>query len=155
MVATRSDGVSDAGMAGAGAQLRRVPGEPGIWVFIPLDKLIFAEMFGIYAWYRREHGGLFAESQHAVNPWFGLTYTLLLLTSSWLVVMAVSGARQRRIELSSRLVLWGFAFGAAFVGLKFIEYGAKFSAGITPVTNDFFMFYFVMRFVHLLHASVG
>jgi nitric oxide reductase NorE protein len=69
--------------------------------------------------------------------------------------MAVSAARQRLIELSSKLVLWGFALGAAFAAIKIVEYCAKFSAGITPLTNNFFMFYFVMTLVHLLHASVG
>ena len=34
--------------------LRRIPGEPGIWVFVILDMLIFAEMFGIYGWYRAD-----------------------------------------------------------------------------------------------------
>ena len=36
-----------------------------------------------------------------------------------------------------------------------VEYGTKVAQGITPVTNDFFMFFFVLTFVHLLHASVG
>ena len=138
-----------------GATERRVPGEPGIWVFVLLDMSIFAEMFGIFAWYRADRHDLFLASQGAVNPLYGLIYTLLLLSSSWCVVMAVSAARKRMFALSSKLVLWGFAMGAAFAAIKIVEYSGKLSAGITPQTSRFFMFYFVMTFVHLLHALVG
>jgi nitric oxide reductase NorE protein len=136
-------------------RIRRVPGESGIWIFILLDMMIFAEMFGIFAWYRAQNRDIFQSSQLAVNPVFGLVYTLLLLTSSWCIVMAVSAVRRRLFETASRFVQWGFALGAAFVAIKFIEYGQKLHAGITPVTNEFFMFYFVMTIVHLLHVSVG
>jgi nitric oxide reductase NorE protein len=146
-------GVSRSGNTGAVG--RRMPGESGIWVFILLDMLIFAEMFGIYGWYRAEHPELFRTSQEALNPLYGLAYTLLLLSSSWCVVMAVSAARRGLVALSSRLVLWGLALGAAFAAIKIVEYSGKLSSGITPLTNDFFMFYFVLTFVHLLHASVG
>ena len=138
-----------------GTAMRRVPGEPGIWIFVLLDMTIFAEMFGIFAWYRVENSELFRASQGAVNPLYGLIYTLLLLSSSWCVVMAVSAARKGSTALSSEFVLWGLGFGAAFAVIKFFEYAGKFSAGITPLTNEFFMFYFVMTVVHLLHASVG
>jgi nitric oxide reductase NorE protein len=136
-------------------RVRRIPGESGIWTFILLDMMIFAEMFGIFAWYRAENPDIFESSQGAVNPVYGLAYTLLLLTSSWCVVMAVSAVRKRLFGTASRFVVWGFALGAAFVAIKFVEYGQKLHTGITPVTNQFFMFYFVMTFVHLLHVSVG
>jgi nitric oxide reductase NorE protein len=134
---------------------RRLPGESGIWIFILLDMLIFAEMFCIFVWYRAENPGLFEASQQAVKPAYGLIYTLLLLTSSWCVVLAVRGARRSLFDVSSKLVLWAIGLGAAFVAIKFVEYCAKLINGITPVTNDFFMFYFVLTFVHLLHACVG
>jgi nitric oxide reductase NorE protein len=134
---------------------RNVPGEPGIWVFVLLDMLVFAEMFVIFAWYRTENREVFEASQHALNPLYGLTYTLLLVASSWCVVTAVGAARRRLVDVSSRLVLWAFVLGAAFAALKIVEYSDKAIAGITPLTNDFFMLFFVMTFVHLLHASVG
>jgi nitric oxide reductase NorE protein len=137
------------------ARIRRVPAETGIWVFVLLDILIFTEMFCIFGWYRAEHRDAFAAAQQSVNPVYGLTYTLLLLASSWCVVMAVTAARKQLFALASRLVLCGFVLGAGFVAIKFVEYGAKFYDGITPVTNDFFMFYFMLTLVHLLHASVG
>jgi nitric oxide reductase NorE protein len=134
---------------------RRTPAEAGIWVFILGDMLVFAEMFFIFALLRAENRDQFDASQQLVNPIYGLLYTLLLLASSWAVVMAVTAVRRNLRTLSERLILWGFGGGAAFVAIKFIEYGTKLSAGITPVTNEFFMLYFVLTFVHLLHAAVG
>jgi nitric oxide reductase NorE protein len=134
---------------------RRVPGEAGIWVFVLLDMLIFTEMFVIFVWSRSEHRDLFHASQEKVNPAFGLTYTLLLLASSWCVVMAVGAARRSMISVASNFARWGFLLGAGFAALKIVEYTGKFAAGITPLTNGFFMFYFVLTLVHLLHASVG
>lgn len=147
---------SDVRMTRAGGGvIRRIPGDPGIWIFIFLDMLIFMEMFCLFGWYRSQNRELFEVSQHAVKPAYGLLYTVLLLSSSWCVVMAVGAARKGLIDLASKLVLWAFAFGAAFAAIKVIEYSDKISTGITPVTNDFFMFYFVMTFAHLLHATVG
>ena len=77
------------------------------------------------------------------------------MTSSWLVVLAISAARKGELDLADKLARGGLALGVSFAVLKLIEYGTKLSQGITPLTNDFFMFFFVMTFVHLLHASVG
>ncbi|MFL6090104.1 MAG: cytochrome c oxidase subunit 3 [Aeromicrobium sp.] len=134
---------------------RKIPGESGIWIFLLGDMLVFAEMFFIFVLLRAQNRELFATSQNLVNPFFGLIYTLLLLASSWAVVMAVSTARKGSIDLSSRLLWWGFAGGAAFAAIKIVEYATKLTAGITPATNQFFMMYFVMTLVHLLHACVG
>ena len=57
------------GVKGDGVRrLRRIPGEPGIWVFAILDMLIFAEMFGIYGWYRADHYEAFHAAQSEGDP---------------------------------------------------------------------------------------
>ena len=38
---------------------------------------------------------------------------------------------------------------------KVFEWGSKVCKGITLVTNDFFMYYFVLTGVHLLHVLIG
>jgi nitric oxide reductase NorE protein len=117
--------------------------------------LIFAEMFWVYGYYRADHYEAFHAAQGMLIPAFGLAYTVILLTSSWFVVLAISAARQAQLELADKLVKVGLALGASFAVIKLIEYGTKFAQGLTPLTNDFFMFFFLMTFVHLLHASVG
>jgi nitric oxide reductase NorE protein len=58
-------------------------------------------------------------------------------------------------HLARRLTLAGFGVGCLFVAIKAVEYYEKFSAGITPATNDFFMYYFVLTGLHLAHVVVG
>ena len=47
------------------------------------------------------------------------------------------------------------AYLPLFAVTKFFEYGRKFSAGISPTTNDFFSFYFALTGFHLVHYALG
>ena len=99
---------------------------------------------------------LFAESQNALNRNFGAINTLVLLTSSLLVVFAGRALRSEKWRhLAQRLTLAGVSVGACFVVIKVNEYHEKISAGITPSTNEFFMYYFVLTGLHLAHVIVG
>ena len=42
-----------------------------------------------------------------------------------------------------------------FMVSKSIEYFEKFAAGIRPATNDFYMWYFTLTGIHLLHVVFG
>ncbi|MGV0793604.1 cytochrome c oxidase subunit 3 [Mycolicibacterium sp. XJ1819] len=137
------------------ASVRHIPGEPGIWVFIFLELLIFAWMFGIFVWHRAENRELFEASRQAVDPVYGLAYTILLLASSWCVVTAVAAAKKRLVDAASKLIWLAFAFGAAFILIKVVDYAIKMSGGITPFTNDFFMLFYVITFIHFLHVLAG
>jgi nitric oxide reductase NorE protein len=138
-----------------GRQPKHVPAESGIWLFVFLDVLIFGWMFGVYAYQRAQHPVAFHSAAEAITPFFGLAYTLLLLTSSWFVVSAIAALKRREYAMAERLINWGFGFGAAFAVLKLVEYSVKFTHGHLPISNDFLMFYFVLTFIHLLHASAG
>lgn len=135
--------------------IRRVPGEAGIWLFVLLDSLIFVEMFAIFTFYRADHRVAFHQAQEAITPAVGLAYTVLLLSSSWCIVMAVSATRRGELPFAERFATWAILLGAAFAVLKVVEYIEKFASGYSPRTNDFLMFFFVMTFVHLLHACAG
>jgi nitric oxide reductase NorE protein len=45
--------------------------------------------------------------------------------------------------------------GACFVVVKVLEYHEKVAAGITPATNEFFTYYFVLTGLHLAHVLAG
>jgi len=137
------------------APKRHVPGEDGIWVFIGGDLLVFSLFFGLFLRYRAQDVALFEQSHALLSRGFGLVNTIILLTSSLFVAMAVIGARQGFYERSSRLLLGGIASGVAFVISKALEYSAKFEAGITIKTDNFFMFYFMLTGIHLLHVVVA
>jgi len=133
----------------------RLPGEVGIWVFVLFDLVFFALLFLSYVIERAGNPVLFAESQRRLDVGLGLINTLILLTSSWLVALAVHIARVGASKLCARC-LWAAALcGSAFISIKLVEYGTKFHAGISMLTNDFFMFYFAMTFIHFVHVIVG
>jgi nitric oxide reductase NorE protein len=138
-------------MAGA----RRIPGEPGIWVIIFGDLLVFSLFFGTFAYYRMGEPLVFQQAQAALNQGFGLLNTLLLLTSSWAVAKAIGLARDGQGRRARALVTIAMALGAGFAVVKVFEYREKLLAGIGPSTNDFFMLYFTYTGVHLLHVLAG
>jgi nitric oxide reductase NorE protein len=135
---------------------RHVPGEPGIWVLLFGDMAVFTILFAVYLHQRGQKPDLFAESQAELNRTFGAINTLVLLTSSILVVLATLALRSDNLRhLAHRLTLAGVCVGACFVVIKAFEYHEKIAAGITPSTNEFFMYYFVLTGLHLAHVMVG
>jgi nitric oxide reductase NorE protein len=135
---------------------RHVPGEAGIWVLLFGDMVVFAALCATYLNARGSQRDLFARSQDALNRNLGAANTLILLTSSLLVVLATIAIRTEQWRhLTSRLTAAGFAVGCCFVAIKVFEYHEKIVAGLTPATNEFFMYYFVLTGFHLLHVIIG
>ena len=133
-----------------------VPGEPGMWVLLFGDMTVFAVLFIVYLHARGHNRELFAQSQSALNKNFGAINTLVLLSSSLLIVMAGRAIRSARwVHLAQRLTLAGATVGACFVVVKVLEYREKVAAGITPATNEFFTYYFVLTGLHLAHVLAG
>lgn len=149
--ATTSRSVSDSTLPPE----RRIPGEEGIWVLIFGDMTVFALLFGAYLYYRGSEADLFNASQSRLNQTFGVVNTLVLLTSSLLVVAAVRAARSSAQLLARRLIYAAMACGAVFVANKATEYGQKISHGLVPATNDYFMYFYVMTGLHLIHVLIG
>ncbi len=137
------------------AAIRRLPGVEGVWVFVLADMSFFGLLFVAFMQERIKQPALFEAARHTLNPDFGGINTLILLTSSWFVVMAVDAAKNDRIAQIPRWLAAAFVCGLAFGVSKAIEYGGKLHAGITPVTNDFYMFYFSLTGIHLFHVMAG
>ncbi|MGW5113481.1 cytochrome c oxidase subunit 3 [Nocardia sp. NPDC004123] len=105
---------------------------------------------------RRAEPELFADSQQYLHRGLGAVNTLVLLTSSLCVVLAARAIRsETHRRLARRLTLIGAAVGGLFVIIKAIEYRAELSAGIEPATNTFFMYYFALTGLHLIHVIIG
>lgn len=134
---------------------KHLPGEPGIWVFILGDMVIFGLFFLTFAVYRQDDPALYGQSHSLLNQTYGLVNTLILLTSSWLVAMAVHLAREGIRRPVVPMLSLALLCGVAFCGVKVLEYGEKISAGIVLTTNDFFMFYYMFTGIHLVHVLIG
>lgn len=134
---------------------RRVPGEEGVWVLILGEMSMFGVFFALYLDARSEDRALFAASQEHLDLGIGLVNTVLLLTSSWLVLQAVTSFRGWSAARPRRMLGLAGLCGLAFLGGKVVEYGVKLHAGITPATDPFFMYYYVLTGIHAFHVVVG
>jgi heme/copper-type cytochrome/quinol oxidase subunit 3 len=63
--------------------------------------------------------------------------------------------RKSRFALAQRFIGGAFLCGLAFAVSKAIEYTEKLNAGISLLTNDFFMYYFTLTGIHLFHVIAG
>jgi len=133
----------------------RIPGEAGVWFFILGDMVMFGLFFTVFVYYRAADVELFAAAQHSLNQTYGALNTLLLLTSSWFVVHAVESARGDHAPRARALLACAFLCGLGFLVVKYFEYGEKIRAGLTITSNDFFMYYYMLTGIHLLHVTLG
>lgn len=133
---------------------KHIPGEPGVWLFLLGDMVIFGLFFTVFLYHRGQDVPLYLESQKALDQNIGIINTLLLLTSSWFVVTAVRMAR-KDISRAGVWIALAFFCGLGFVINKFFEYKAKLQAGITLFTNDFYMYYYIFTGIHLWHVVLG
>ena len=133
----------------------RMPGESGAWVFFLADMTVFALFFHVFLYYRADDPALSAASQDRLNPHLGAANTLLLLTSSWCVVVGMRAAARLDASASVRWLVGGLACGVGFCAVKIYEYADKIGQGLTPRTNEFFTYYFVFTGVHFLHVLIG
>ena len=134
---------------------RRLPGVDGIWVFIGADSVIFAILFLSFMQDRLHAPVLFEASRHTLNMHLGGIDTLILLTSSWSVALAIQALKRDLIDLVPRYLLGGVCTGLMFVVSKSVEYFQKFAHGITPGTDAFYMWYFTLTGIHLTHVVAG
>ena len=132
-----------------------VPGEASMWFFVIGDLLIFAVYFVGYMYFRGQNHQLFLASQARLNVDIGAINTVVLLTSSLFVALGTAAARAGNVAAGLRGFWIGLAFGAAFPVLKMFEWIPEITAGLTPGTNLFFMYYYVMTGLHLCHVALG
>ncbi len=134
---------------------RRLPGDLAIWFFILAELLAFAVFFLSYAFARARNVALFNESQLTLDLNSGALNTVLLITGSWFVVLAVQAVKRDDSATGARWLIAGMGCGFAFLVVKVLEYSAKFGAGISLSTNTFYMFYISLTFFHFMHVILG
>ena len=134
---------------------RSLPGEQGVWVFILIDMSFFCVIFASFVYERAGAPDIFFRSQQSLDVHLGLINTVLLLTSSWLVALATDAAPGKPRKKIRSLLGMAILCGAAFAAIKITEYMILIRESISPVTNDFFMFYFFISCIHLVHVLAG
>ncbi|MFT4125965.1 MAG: cytochrome c oxidase subunit 3 [Gordonia sp. (in: high G+C Gram-positive bacteria)] len=134
---------------------KRIPGEPGLWVFLLGDMVIFAVMFVAFLIERAADEELFRSSRESVDLTVALVNTMILLISSLLVVVALNSARARRFANAAALVGGALICALAFVALKSTEYAHLIDVGHGPSSNPYFLWLFILTGIHLSHVVIG
>jgi nitric oxide reductase NorE protein len=139
----------------ATATTRRVPGENGTWVFLFGDMLVFGAFFATFMIERAKAPEIFDVSRKTLHIGVGLTNTLVLLTSSLCVVIASGALRSGARHIARSAVLAAMLCGGIFLLLKVFEYQSLVTDGHGIGANHFYLYYFILTGVHLLHVCVG
>lgn len=105
-------------------------GKLGIWLFLATEILLFGGLFCAYAVYRANHPEIFEYAHTFLDPVLGGTNTVVLLCSSLTMAWAVRAAQlgqQRLLRVLLALTILG---GFGFMGIKYVEYKAKWEHGL-------------------------
>jgi nitric oxide reductase NorE protein len=135
--------------------VRHLPGEAGTWVFILGDMTVFAVFFCTYLSYRGLQPDVFDASQLTLKQSYGVINTMLLLTSSMFVVVAIRAIRKQIRGVAPWMFSLALLCGLGFSLMKFLEYAEKLGHGITPTTNSFYMYYYILTGLHFFHLILG
>ncbi|RMF23449.1 MAG: cytochrome c oxidase subunit 3 family protein [Deltaproteobacteria bacterium] len=101
-------------------------GKLGMWLFLATEVLLFGGLFCAYAIYRASHPEMFHFAHRFLDWRLGGLNTLILITSSFTMAWAVRESQLGRRRLAALLLGITLACGAGFMGIKYIEYKAKF-----------------------------
>lgn len=132
-----------------------LPGDFAIWVFIFAELLVFGVFFLGYAFARSNSLELFNEYQLTLDRNKGAINTVLLITSSYFVVRAVTSIKADNVKSCVNWILLALLSGFGFLIVKVTEFQDKFSEGISLSTNTFYMFYLSLTFFHFMHVILG
>ena len=139
----------------------------GVWVFLVTEVMFFGGVFTAYIVYRLAHPHAFAMGSHELDIALGTINTAVLIGSSLTMAMAVWAAQTGRRKGSVGWILATILLGGVFLGIKVVEYSAKFEHHLFPGPNFqwsgpdaphvemFFNLYFALTGLHALHMIIG
>ena len=140
----------------------------GMWVFLATEVLFFGGLFATYAIYRVWYPEAFAAASHSLDVTLGTVNTVVLITSSLTMALAVHAAQLGQRKLLMTFLILTMILGAMFLGIKSVEYYHKFAEHHVPGPGFqfeerdyvrhaqlFFSLYFVMTGLHALHMIIG
>jgi len=113
---------------------QRESGTLGMWIFLATEVMFIGAIFVAYFTYRVRHE-FFAAFRHGSENLLmviGFVNTLLLLTSSLTVVLAIRAAQLGNKKWVFRHLILTMILGAGFFGFKVVEYRADYNEHLWP-----------------------
>lgn len=147
-------------------------GTLGMWVFLASELMFFGALFLAYTVYRLMYPAEFAAGSQHLNLAFGGVNTIVLLTSSLTMALAVHAAHTSATRATTRYLALTAALGTLFLVIKIFEYLSDYHERLMPgVAFDdadwsalglrpervklFLLIYYLMTGVHALHLIIG
>ena len=137
----------------------------GMWLFLFSELILFGGLFLLYGVYLERYPREFAAAGRDMHLFFGTVNTVILITSSFLVAMAVTAIRRDRRRLTLGLLGGTIACAALFLFNKYLEWSAEIGRGIYPGSPQlaagphgesvFYSLYYLTVGLHGLHVLVG
>lgn len=126
----------------------------GFWMFLITDILIFASLFASYAVYRSRVAEAPGPAQvFHLGP--VLLETMLLLTSSFTVGLAIWAMRTGRIRALRLWLLATLVLGAGFVTSEIHDFTTMVSQGLTWHQSAFLSAFYILVGTHGGHVTFG
>ena len=152
----------------------------GMWLFLATEAMMFGGLFFAYSLYRWMYPGAYDAGCRHLNIGLGTINTFVLLISSLTMALAVHAAGVGRKKQIAFWLLVTWLLGAAFIGIKAIEWTTDYNEGLVPSLNWsyythhaeaamalkgqgvdpqqvmlYFVIYFSMTGLHAIHMIVG
>ena len=98
----------------------------GMWTFLVTEIMFFGALFLAYTIYRRENPAVFLEVHHHLDVFKGAVNTMVLLTSSLTMAMAVYHAQMKHRQKQMMYIGVTILFAFTFLVIKGFEWEKKF-----------------------------
>jgi cytochrome c oxidase subunit III len=109
----------------------------GMWLFLVTEVMFFGGLFTTYMIYRADAPATFAAASNHLSIWLGGTNTVVLLTSSFTMALAVYAAHHRNVRNLLLFLTATIVLGLLFMGIKAYEYYEKYEDGLIPARRWF------------------
>ncbi|HZY10226.1 MAG TPA: cytochrome c oxidase subunit 3 [Bacteroidota bacterium] len=126
----------------------------GVWLFLASEVMLFGALFTSYILLRTT-APEWPKGYEILNVPLATLNTAVLITSSITMVMAWASLMMKNFSKYKIYMGLTIILGLAFLVIKALEYGPKFSHGLYPSTNTFFAIYFTLTGLHGLHVIGG
>lgn len=139
----------------------------GMWIFLATEVLFFGGLFLAYAVGVFNEAEGFRLARQETNLLLGSVNTGLLLTSSFVMTLALRAAQTGNPKPVRALLLVCVAIGTVFLMLKSYEYVEDAHKHLVPsfafewdkphpeAARHFFFLYFVMTGLHFVHLTIA
>ncbi|MFO0958750.1 MAG: cytochrome c oxidase subunit 3 [Isosphaeraceae bacterium] len=104
----------------------------GMWTFLATEVMFFAGLVVSYIIFRASYRDDFEAASHHLNVPLGAFNTIILLSSSLTMALAVRASQLGKVRNSVYFMIATMLFGCGFLCIKYIEYSTDYREGLFP-----------------------